>query len=59
MWTPQLGRYVKRPMEPRSGVLVGETHVDTASGTVGGAPYVATKRCVRWVRRMWTPPLGD
>eukprot|EP00959_Pyramimonas_sp_CCMP1952_P252112 5267734-Pyramimonas_sp.AAC.1 len=37
---------------------VGETHVDTAAGTWGGAPYVATKRCAGWGRRMWTPPLG-
>eukprot|EP00959_Pyramimonas_sp_CCMP1952_P285074 5960513-Pyramimonas_sp.AAC.1 len=38
--------------------LVGETHVDTATGTLGGAPYGATKRWAGWGRRMWAPPLG-
>eukprot|EP00959_Pyramimonas_sp_CCMP1952_P168071 3512262-Pyramimonas_sp.AAC.1 len=31
---------------------VGETHANTATGAVGGAPCGATKRCPAWGRRM-------
>eukprot|EP00959_Pyramimonas_sp_CCMP1952_P080792 1688029-Pyramimonas_sp.AAC.1 len=37
---------------------VRETHVDTATGAIGGAPHGATKRRAAWGRRMRTPPLG-
>eukprot|EP00959_Pyramimonas_sp_CCMP1952_P374539 7843897-Pyramimonas_sp.AAC.1 len=37
---------------------VGETHVDTATGALGGAPLGATKRRAGWGRHMWTSPLG-
>eukprot|EP00959_Pyramimonas_sp_CCMP1952_P330215 6914062-Pyramimonas_sp.AAC.1 len=45
-------------MEPRSMCWVGEAHVVTATGALGGAPYGATERCAGWGRRMWTLPLG-
>eukprot|EP00959_Pyramimonas_sp_CCMP1952_P417641 8750060-Pyramimonas_sp.AAC.1 len=37
--------------------LLGETHVNTATGAFGGTPYGATKRCTACGRRMRTPPL--
>ena len=35
-----------------------ETHASSATGTFGGAPYGATKRCPGRKRRMRVPPLG-
>eukprot|EP00959_Pyramimonas_sp_CCMP1952_P214146 4480623-Pyramimonas_sp.AAC.1 len=49
---------VELPMGPRSAVLHGETHASCTTGTIGGAPYGATKRCTTWGRRMRIAPLG-
>eukprot|EP00959_Pyramimonas_sp_CCMP1952_P466895 9490703-Pyramimonas_sp.AAC.1 len=46
-------------MGPRNAVLGGgnrctgwwRTHAGGANGTLGGAPYGATKRCTGWVKR--------
>eukprot|EP00959_Pyramimonas_sp_CCMP1952_P419304 8782924-Pyramimonas_sp.AAC.1 len=37
---------------------LGETHANTATGTLGGARCGAAKRCTGWGRRMRTLPLG-
>eukprot|EP00959_Pyramimonas_sp_CCMP1952_P055897 1168114-Pyramimonas_sp.AAC.1 len=37
---------------------VGLTHVGCANGTVGGAFYGATKRCIGWGGRARAAPLG-
>eukprot|EP00959_Pyramimonas_sp_CCMP1952_P103381 2162226-Pyramimonas_sp.AAC.1 len=34
------------------------TPEDTATGAVGGAPYVTTKRCTGLGKRLQAPPLG-
>ena len=47
------------PMGPRHAVLGGGgTHAIGATGTFGGAPYGATKRCPGWGGRMQSVPLG-
>eukprot|EP00959_Pyramimonas_sp_CCMP1952_P072265 1509282-Pyramimonas_sp.AAC.1 len=53
-----LGPSVELPMGPRSAVLGGGTHAGCASGTVGGAPYGAAKRCTGWGSRMRAAPVG-
>eukprot|EP00959_Pyramimonas_sp_CCMP1952_P394187 8259520-Pyramimonas_sp.AAC.1 len=58
MWTTPLGHLVELRMAPRSFLLGGKTHVDTATGAFGGAADGPPERCTGWVRRMWTPPLG-
>eukprot|EP00959_Pyramimonas_sp_CCMP1952_P244042 5101446-Pyramimonas_sp.AAC.1 len=37
---------------------VARTHVVTATGAFGGAPYGVTKWCTGWRGRMWSQPLG-
>eukprot|EP00959_Pyramimonas_sp_CCMP1952_P353527 7406876-Pyramimonas_sp.AAC.1 len=53
-----LGPSAKLPMRPRNAVLCGEPHADCATGTCGGAPSGATKRCTVRGNRMRTAPLG-
>eukprot|EP00959_Pyramimonas_sp_CCMP1952_P254458 5314877-Pyramimonas_sp.AAC.1 len=43
-------------MGPRSAAL-GETHANYATGTFGGSPYGATKRCPGRGRHARTAPL--
>ena len=45
-------------MGPRNAVLVGEPHANCATGTSGGAPSGATKRCFGWGETHAVPPLG-
>eukprot|EP00959_Pyramimonas_sp_CCMP1952_P129268 2703059-Pyramimonas_sp.AAC.1 len=44
------GSSVGLPAGPRNAVLGGGTHADCSTGTFGGAPYGATKRCTGWGR---------
>eukprot|EP00959_Pyramimonas_sp_CCMP1952_P068477 1429083-Pyramimonas_sp.AAC.1 len=58
MRTVPLGPAVEGVWGHETLCWVGETYADCATGTFGGAPSGATKRCAGWGARGRTAPLG-